>query len=136
MKGKVSKVSIKQWFNYCRDLMTMYLQGNQIVFPNGTIQIDETFIGGKRKYNRGRIPNVSPIYLFGITDKKKIFLQFVEKQDFINIIPFITRHVSPGVTINTDGAKVYKSLDAMNYIHKTCIHKDHFVKCEGLKEGC
>ena len=54
-------------------------------------------------------------------------MQFVQKRDFINLIPLITRHVAPGSTINSDGAKVYKKLDQMNYIHKTCIHKDHFV---------
>ena len=107
--------------------MTTYIQNNQILFANGTVHVDETFIGGKRKYNRSRIPNVNPRYLFGITDNQKIFLQFVERRDFINIIPLITRHVSPGVTINTDGAKVYKTLDSMNYTHKTCIHKEHFV---------
>ena len=47
LKGKVSKVSIIQWFNYCRDVMTTYIQNNQILFDNGTVYVDETFIGGK-----------------------------------------------------------------------------------------
>ena len=31
------------------------------------------------------------------------------------------------MTINTDGARVYKSLNQINYIHKYCIHKESFV---------
>ena len=124
---KVSKVSVIQWFNYIRDVMTTYIGNNPVTFHNGTVHCNETFIGGKRKHHRGRVPTVTQRYLFGITDNKKNFLQFVPKRDFINLIPLITRHVMPGVTINTDGAKVYKKLDQMNYIHKTCTHKDHFV---------
>ena len=33
----------------------------------------------------------------------------------------------PGCVINTDGAKVYKKLDSMNYVHNVCMHKEHFV---------
>ena len=126
---KASKTTIIQWFNYFRDVMSTYLSNHPAMFQNCTVHIDETFIGGKRKYNRGRIPNVRPRWLLGIVSKTdhKIAIEFVTKRDFINVIPFITRHVSPGCTINTDGAKVYTALDRMNYNHNVCIHKEHFV---------
>ena len=129
LKRKASKVSIIQWFNYFRDVMTCHFVNNPISFNNTTVHIDETFIGGKRKYQRGRIPNVKPRFLFGIIDKTdhKVMLEFVERINFLHVIPLITRHVSPGCTINTDGAKVYKQLDRMNYIHNVVIHKEHFV---------
>ena len=128
LKCKISKKSVIQWFNYFRDVMTCHFANNPVIFQN-TVHIDETFIGGKRKYNRGRIPSVKPRYLFGIIDKEshKVMLQFKDRRDFINIIPLITRHLVPGTQINTDGAKVYKKLDQMNYIHNVCIHKEHFV---------
>ena len=49
LKGKISKVSIIQWFNYLRDIMTTYIGNNPIIFQNGTVHIDETFVGGKKK---------------------------------------------------------------------------------------
>ena len=127
--GKVSKMSVIQWFNYFRDVMTCYFQNNQMVFRNTTVHIDETFIGGKRKYNHGRVPAVQTRYLFGIIDNvnKKAFVQFVPQRNFINIIPIITRHVMPGCTINTDGARVYNHLNQMNYTHNIVIHKQNFV---------
>ena len=47
--GKVTKVSTIQWFNYFRDIMTTYMQNNQVTFVNTTVHIDETFIGGETK---------------------------------------------------------------------------------------
>ena len=127
--GKVTKMSVIQWFNYFRDVISCYFVSNPIRFVNTTVHIDETFIGGKRKYNRGRVPNVQTRYLVGIIDNinKKACVQFVPKRDFINIIPLITRHVSPGCTINTDGARVYNHLNSMNYEHNIVIHKENFV---------
>ena len=129
LSRKCSKKSIIQWFTYFRDVMTTYFSNNDILFQNCTVHIDETCLGGKRKYNRGRIPEVKSRWLLGIVDKNqhKGFVQFIEKRDFLTIIPIITRHVSPGCTINTDGARVYNALDSMNYTHNTVIHKENFV---------
>ena len=51
--------------------MTTYMARNHVRFNiNSTVHCDESFIGGKRKYNRGYIPNVVQRYVFGIVDKK------------------------------------------------------------------
>ena len=129
LSGKVTKKSIIQWFTYFRDIMTTFFVNNKITFDNCTVHINETFIGGKRKYQRGRIPPVQMRWLLGIVSKDmhKAMVEFVPKRNFLNIIPLITRHVMPGCVINTDGAKVYKCLDSMNYVHNVCIHKENFV---------
>ena len=127
--GKVTKKSVIQWYNYFRDVMTCYFQNNPVTFINTHVHIDETFIGGKRKYHRGRVPQVGTRYLVGIIDKNshKVYIEFVPKRDFVNMIPLITRHVMPGCIINTDGARVYNHLNSMNYVHNVVIHKDNFV---------
>ena len=130
LKTQVSVKSIIQWYNYFRDICTCHFSNNSVTFSStSTVHIDETAIGGKRKYCRGRLPKIKTRWFFGIInkDEHKAFVQFVEKRDFINLIPIITRHVEPGATINSDGARVYKALDHMNYVHKTVIHKEHFV---------
>ena len=63
--------------------MTTWLSQNPIQF-NGTMNVlnfDETAIGGKHKYHRGRLTKV-PRWLFGIVDKltDKIHLEFVTKK--------------------------------------------------------
>ena len=128
-KGKISKPSIIQWFNYFRDLMTTYFVNNRVIFNNCTVHVDETFIGSKRKYGKGRIPKCKQRYLFGIIDQisHKAYMQFVPKKDHRNIIPIIERHVNAGCTINSDGANVYKILGKLNYTHNVVIHDRHYV---------
>ena len=114
--------------------MTTWLGQNPIQF-NGTINIvhiDETAIGGKRKYHCDRFTKV-PHWLFGIVDKfsHKIHLQFVTKKDQTEIHPIICRHVLCGSTINSDGAKVYKNLILMGFQHNVMIHKNEFVAPDG-----
>ena len=130
MKSKVSIKTIIQWYNYYRDICTCYFANNHVMFTRDmTVHVDETAIGGKRKYSRGRIPDTKTRWLFGIINKNdhKAHVEFVEKRDILTIIPIITRHVEPGAVINSDGAKVYKSLDQMRYVHNTVIHKENFV---------
>lgn len=52
-KGNVSKKSVIQWYNYCRDIATTYFARNPVRFNNVTVHCDESFVGGKHKYNRG-----------------------------------------------------------------------------------
>ena len=130
LKKRTSTQSIVQWYNYFRDIMTTYLSRNPVRFNNNAIvHCGKSFIGGKRKYNRGCVPNVQPRYVFGIIDNNdhKVMVQFVQKCDAATLIPIITRHVPLGCQINTDGAKVYKQLRFMNYHHEYCIHNHRYV---------
>ena len=101
--------------------MLTYLAQNSIQF-NGVINVlhvDETAIGGKKKYHRGAFRKV-PHWLFGIVDKinHKILLRFIENEDKLTIFPIIYQHVQRGTTVNSDGAKVYKGLMHMGFVHK------------------
>ena len=83
LNKKVSKKGIVQWFNYFRDIMTTYFTNYPIRFNCNEVHCDETFIGGKWKYRRGRVPNVQPRYLFGIVDKvnHKAFVEFIPNKN-------------------------------------------------------
>ena len=123
---KVSKTTAIQWYNYFRDVMTAYLSNNPIIFCDCEVHVDETFIGAKRKYGKGRVPKCKQCYLFGIINKtqQKVYLQFVRKRNHRNIIPIIRRVVAPGCQVNSDGAQVYKILESM---HFTVIHDKNYV---------
>ena len=128
LNRRISKASVVQWFNYFRDIMTTYFANNPVHFDNTTVHVEETFIGGYRKYNRGRnLPE--PRWLFGINDKvnHKTYIQFVERKNCETIIPIIMQRVGHGCTIHSDGAKVYKRLRFLHYTHNSVIHERHYV---------
>ena len=115
--------------------MTTWLTQNPVRF-NGNVNIinvDETAIGGNRKYARGRFKK-QPRWLFGIVDKNahKIHLQFIHKRSNLEIHPIIYQHVIHQSTINSDGAKVYKNLPNMGFNHNIVIHKREFMTIDGI----
>ena len=131
--SKISRVSAIQWYTYFRDIITAYLINNPVTFSNNcTVHCDETFIGGKRKYNKGRIPKTKTRWLFGIVDKAehKAYIQFVPKKNHENIVRIIQQKVPIGSNINTDGAQVYKIL-RFQYNHKFVIHERMYVAPDG-----
>ena len=87
----------------------------------------------KRKYHRGAFRK-EPHWLFRIVDKinHKILLRFIENKDKLTILPIIYQHIQRGMMINSDGAKVYKGLMHMGFVHKTVIHKREFVAQDGM----
>ena len=129
--GKITKPTAIQWYNFFRDIMTTYMSNNPVNFTNCTVHIDETFLGGKRKYSKGKFPKCKQRFILGIINKQdhKVFLQFVKKRDHNTIIPIIQRKVGRGCQINTDGAKVYAILSrlGMDYDHRVVIHETNFV---------
>jgi len=51
-----SKQTVVDWYNLCRDVCCSLFNKRQTIGGAGeTIQIDESLLRGKRKYNRGRI---------------------------------------------------------------------------------
>ena len=79
LHSRVSTQTIVQWFNYFHDICTSYFANNPVNFSNDSIvHVDETAVGGKRKYCRGRFKS-QPRWLFGIIDNAshKAFVQFL-----------------------------------------------------------
>ena len=52
LEAKCTTKTIIQWHSYYRDIMTTYLAANPVNF-NTLVHVNETAIGGHRKYNRG-----------------------------------------------------------------------------------
>ena len=114
--------------------MTNWLANNPVSFDGqvNVVQVDETALGGKQKYHRGC--NVCTRWLFGLLQKEthKIHLEFVPDRQKLTLLPIIYRHVNRGSTINSDGAKCYKSLIHMGYTNNVVIHKQEFITPNGI----
>ena len=126
---KVTKPSVTQWFKYFRDICTTHFSNFPFYFNNVTVHLDETFIGGKHKYGKGRKPKCKQRYLFGIIDNvhHKAYVQFVKKKDRRTIIPIIENKIVQGCTIHSDAAAIYHILGNLNYNHYTVVHERNYV---------
>lgn len=117
--------------------------------PGEIVQIDESLMRGRRKYNRGRIlaGNLLPPgrrnyggqvvgpWVFGLVHKRgdgtqDLRMFHVLRRNEITLRAIIQRHVAPGTTIMSDQWRAYTNVARwpnFNYLHETVNHDQHFV---------
>jgi transposase-like protein len=99
----------------------------------GTVEVDETYIGGKRSGKRGRGAENKALVVIAVEDKSRdedskgigrIRLKRVPDASSESLIGFISTHVSPGARVRTDGWSGYEPLNTTGYEHIVVGSKD------------
>lgn len=89
-----------------------------------TCEVDETYMGNKRKWHnkRGRGTTKQPV--FGIVEKGgSVYTEVVPNTKRDTVMPILERTVEKGVEVQTDEYGIYKTLPEMGYDHDTVQHK-------------
>lgn len=130
----MSKQTISSWYNFFRETLSTYMVHHPLVLGGigRQVQIDESYFGGRRKYNRGRLVGaVERPWILGLMDSvsKKVVLKIVPNRSNETLLPLIERHVAPGTHIITDGWQGYNTIthSQNNYTHTSVNHKENFV---------
>lgn len=94
----------------------------------GRIEIDEAYVGGKRKGSRGRGAEGKTLLIVaveGVEEGKlgRVRFQCIPAITKKNAEKFVTDYIEPGSIIVTDGWKSYNSLDKLGYHHKPYIQR-------------
>lgn len=113
------------WFvlHRVREMLTT----NAPTMVGGTVEADETYIGGKEKNKhaskrrKAGEPDNKRVVLGVIERDGKVVLKYVPNATSDNMVPFIKQHVSEGSTLYTDEFVSYKKL-ASDYTHGTINH--------------
>lgn len=88
----------------------------------GTVQVDETFIGGAKPGKRGRGAEGKALVLIIAQEKGKatgrIRLRRIEDASSDSLEAAIKETVEPGTLIKTDGWAGYNGVDVLGYKHK------------------
>ena len=91
----------------------------------GHVEVDETYVGGKRTGKRGRGAKGKSV-VFGILEREgELYTKVVRDASRRSLIPEITRQVPEGTRISSDEWSPYRVLSALGYDHRTV---DHSIK--------
>lgn len=108
-----------------RDLMSQRAKAQTPGPLFGHVEMDETYIGGRRKGGRGRgqfMKNKSVV--FGMVQRQGALQgHVVANENADTLMPIIQANVAPGTTISTDRAPGYKPLTRHGFKHDRVNHQ-------------
>lgn len=126
--------TLSTWYNYMRELTSwdMLNPPIQIGGVGHTVQIDESFFSGTRKYHRGRVVGgMDQPWVLGLMDinTTRVVMISLPNRTAETLVPLIEQHVRPRTRIITDGWLGYTQLSQSlnNYIHEVVNHTENFV---------
>lgn len=149
------KRNIKTVSKALRLLRTCMIKNVPNVFE-GTVEVDETYLGGQKKNKRkSQLRKDKEIFgteskrgfgttkqpVFGILERNgKVFAELVDDTKAKDLIPIITKKVKAGSKICSDTYRSYTGLAAKGYVHRTVEHgkkeyargKNHINGLEGF----
>lgn len=127
-------LTVSVWFNYFRELFSWDMEHNRIWLGGRghTVQVDESFFSGKRKYQRGRLVGaVDSPWILGLIDTttKQVAMFILQDRRADTLIPLIERMVRRRTKVVTDCWRGYTRLaqSPMLYVHETVNHEENFV---------
>ncbi len=88
----------------------------------GVVEVDETYIGGKRSGKRGRGARGKTLVVVAVEDKEegigRIRLRRVADASVRSLTGAVKDCIEPGSLIHTDGWSGYSGLSAYGYLHE------------------
>ncbi|WP_340152061.1 IS1595 family transposase [uncultured Sneathiella sp.] len=102
-----------------RKYMTM-IDGDNCL--SGTVEADETYIGGKRKGKRGRGASGKTVVFDMLERNGAVMTKIVPNASRLVLQGHIRENVSEGSEMQTDEWGAYRGLDKVGYTHETDEH--------------
>lgn len=150
-----SKQTICDWLNLCREVCSKVIRSlpKMVGTPERTVQIDESYFQGRRKYNRGRkldgdevkedekrkreemkklqnydLGKVVGPWVFGLyMSPTRYRFYVVHDRTGDTLSPLVHENVEFGSTIVSDKWAAYNRLSHEGYVHETVDHSKNFV---------
>jgi transposase-like protein len=127
--GFGSYQTIWGWLHKLRSIMVR--PGRELL--NGTVEVDETYIGGKTEGKRGRGSEEKTLVVVAvegidnIVEKEnekgyekilgRVRFRCIDNASAENLIPFVCDTVKPGSNVVTDGWAGYNDLNSKGFVH-------------------
>lgn len=104
-------------FNQIRTML-----GDNGDLEGSSVEVDETYIGGKRRGKRGRGAEGKSIVIGAVERKGRVLAQKVPDVKARTLVPFVERTVTPNSVVYTDDLPSYDTLAHKGYIHRRVPH--------------
>ena len=113
-------VTYKTAWRMCHQIRKLMQQGGDMF--DGTVEADETYIGGKRRGKRGRgAEGKTPV--FGIHKREgDVMAKAVENTKASTVMSVMREHVRIGANLMTDEYRSYGNAKYVGYKHETVRH--------------
>ncbi len=137
------------WFMLHRLRLALQTKGGGKI--GGTVEVDETYIGGKsrnmhikKRKQRGISQGTSmagKVAVMGLLDRhgrdgvSQVRLSIVEGRKKQHFAPFIDQHIERGAVVNTDSHPSYSDLPR-HYVHNVIDHAEKYVDGQVHTNGC
>ena len=120
-------VTYKTAYRMMHQIRKLMEQGPSLF--EGTVEADETYVGGKRRGKRGR-GAAGKTAVFGVVKRGgSVFAKAVADTKASTVMPLIRDHVEIGSTVMTDEYASYNKSKRAGYKHKTVQHgKKQYVR--------
>ena len=116
-------VTYKTAWRMCHLIRKQLDEGNSpLGGGSGDVEIDETYIGGKRPGKRGRGADGKTAVVGMVERQGRVYAIAVPRVDKLTILPMIRANVDKSATIHTDEFQVYNSLTRLGFIHQRVWH--------------
>jgi transposase-like protein len=113
-------VTYKTAWRMFRQIRSML--ADDISLEGSSVEVDETYIGGRRRGKRGRgAEGKTPV--IGLVQRKgRVKAIKTDKVDSATVMPMIRENVQPESTIYTDEYPIYNKVSQNGYKHETVNH--------------
>lgn len=117
-------VTYKTAWRMCRQIRKLMEQDAEML--SGTIEADETYIGGPRKL---KVKYSNKTAVIGIVEKGGRAKAFTAKHaDATNTLPFLRANIAPGSMLHTDDSRIYSRV-RRDFDHEFVNHsKQEYVR--------
>ncbi len=92
---------------------------------SGHVEVDETYIGGRKKGVQFRGGHLGKTTVFGMVERGgKVITRIVPNRRSSTLTPHIVDNVASGATVSSDEWAAYKNLSREGFTHGACDHSN------------
>ena len=91
----------------------------------GEVEVDEMYVGGSRKYGKGRKPSNPKTPVLGMVERGgRVSAYVVPDKSALALYPQIRKSVASGTSVFTDEHPAYVALDKSGFVHDSIRHNE------------